>query len=62
MSCLCQQCKKRYKVDLILSDQLWEKIKPINKSIGAGLLCGKCIMEKIESFDKYDTYQLFEIL
>src|SRR6476660_8182405 len=36
--CLCQRCGTRYKVDLNLSDELWQRIH------GAyNLLCGMCI-------------------
>ena len=55
MSCACQECGKQYKVDLLISDELWEKIKPIGKTKGAGLLCGSCIMKKIEEFNSYDV-------
>lgn len=53
MSCICQQCGKNYRIDLIIPDDIWEKIKPVNKPKGAGLLCGTCIINKIESFGKY---------
>lgn len=53
MSCICQQCRKDYRVDLIIPDDVWEKIKPVNKPKEAGLLCGACIMNKIESFGNY---------
>lgn len=58
MSCICQECGKKYKVDLIVPDELWLKISP--KKSEAGLLCGLCIMKKIESFDEYDAYTLKE--
>ena len=53
LSCICQQCGKNYRVDLIVPDSLWQKIKPDGKPEGAGLLCGACIMDKIELFGKY---------
>ena len=53
MACICQQCGKDFKVDLIIPDRLWEKIKPDGKPEGAGLLCGACIMDKLESFNVY---------
>ncbi len=53
MSCTCQGCGKQYYVDLIVPDNVWEKIKPDGKADGAGLLCGACIMNKIESFGEY---------
>ena len=48
MACLCQDCGEYYKVDILIPDELWEKIKPKGKDVGAGLLCGKCIFTKIE--------------
>lgn len=47
--CMCQCCGQRYKVDFIVPDELWEKIKPKGKAVGAGLLCGWCIVENIEA-------------
>ena len=58
MSCTCQKCKKQYKVDVIIPDGLWEKIKPIGSSNGGGAICGSCIMESIESFDRYGMFEL----
>jgi len=58
MSCKCQQCGKQYKVDLLISDVLWNKIRPSGKEEGAGMLCGSCIIDKIEQFDKYGAYHL----
>lgn len=29
MSCTCQDCGNQYKVDLVIPDELWEKIKPM---------------------------------
>lgn len=55
MSCRCQECGKLYKVDLIIPDNLWEIIKPKGKDTGAGLLCGSCIMKKIEALGNYDA-------
>ena len=49
MSCICQQCGRNYRVDLIVPDDVWEKIKPDGKAKGAGLLCGACILNKIEA-------------
>lgn len=58
MSCKCQNCGNKFKVDLNIPDDLWEKIKSLNKLKGAGLLCGKCIMEKIEEISDYDYWFL----
>jgi hypothetical protein len=53
MSCKCQVCGRQYKVDLIVPDATWEKIKPAGKAPGAGLMCGMCIMERIEAMGEY---------
>ena len=58
MSCICQKCGRKYKVDILIDDNLWEKIKPKGKPKGAGLLCGVCIFEGIEKLNKYDMYRL----
>ena len=50
MSCKCDRCERQYRVDLVVPDDIWEKIKPDWKPEGAGLLCGSCIMDKIENF------------
>ncbi len=61
MACKCQECEELYTVDLIIDNELWEKIKPLGKPSGAGLLCGKCIMEKIEIVSTYEGYKLIKI-
>lgn len=58
MSCKCQGCGEQYKVDLIVPDEVWERIKPEGKPPGAGLLCGACIMARIEAGGDYDAWNL----
>jgi len=53
MSCTCQGCGKQYRVDLLIPDDLWDKIRPPGTPVGGGLLCGSCIMERIEQFGGY---------
>jgi hypothetical protein len=48
LGCLCQDCGKTFVVDILVPDDLWSKIKPEGKGHGAGLLCGPCIMRRIE--------------
>ena len=48
--CKCQGCQKIYTCDLIIPDDVWEKIKPSGKPAGAGLLCPTCIIEKLQTF------------
>jgi hypothetical protein len=49
MSCTCQKCGRQFKVDFLVPDDVWEKMKPPGKPIGAGLLCGHCIVDYLES-------------
>lgn len=58
MSCKCQECGKQYRVDLMVPDKLWNKIRPEDKPEGAGLLCGSCVMKKIEEISDYDYWFL----
>jgi hypothetical protein len=61
MSCVCQECGCKFKVDLNVSDELWHKIKPKEKPEGGGLLCGACIMKKIEKVSSYSAWELKKI-
>ena len=58
MSCECQNCNNQYKVDILVDDEIWKKI--LSKKGYAGLLCGKCIIDKLESFG-YDRFKLVVI-
>ena len=62
MSCKCQMCGKYYIVDFLVSDDLWKKISP--KKNDSGLLCGKCIITKIEELNKneYSYYCIENLL
>jgi hypothetical protein len=48
----------------MIPDDLWERIRPENKSAGGGLLCGPCILERIEGLrmKDYRAFQLKEII
>jgi len=59
--CMCQGCKRIYKVDILVPDKIWERIKPGGKAVGAGLLCGLCIMDRIESLGRFGAYDLKEV-
>lgn len=54
MACKCQECRKMFKIDLLIPD----KLRPIVKASGSGLLCGSCIMKKLERLDKYQAWEL----
>jgi len=59
--CTCQNCGCKYKVDILVPDDLWEKIKPKGKEEGAGLLCGVCIAQKIEKINEYAAYKIEKV-
>lgn len=58
--CVCQKCGCHYKVDVLVSDNIWEIIRPTNKTESSGLLCGVCILKKIESWNKFGAYKLVD--
>lgn len=58
--CRCQGCNSTYQVDIMVPDALWEKIKPKDKPVGAGLLCGGCIMDRLEAISGYGCWTLSE--
>jgi len=59
--CVCQDCGRHYKVDINISNELWGLIGPRDKPKGAGLLCGVCIMKRVEELDRFDAYKLTKI-
>lgn len=58
MACICQKCGNKYKIDLLVDNIIWEKIKPKNKPKGSGLLCGSCIIKKLEIILDYSVFEL----
>lgn len=58
--CKCQLCGKIYQIDLLISDELWELINPkkIRGFKGRSLLCGSCIMNRLEAVLGYDYFYL----
>jgi len=60
LACKCQGCARLYTVDLVIDDALWEVIKPEGKPKGAGLLCGSCIMERLEKLLEYSVFGLIK--
>lgn len=47
--CTCQGCGNKYITDVLIPDELWERIKPIGKPEGAGLLCPQCIVQRLQA-------------
>lgn len=56
--CLCQGCGMRYRVDVLVSDELWAKITPKPETPGAGLLCGRCVCDRLEALGAFAAYEL----
>ena len=58
MSCKCQNCNEQYKIDLLIPNNLWSKIRPGQPKSDkeSGLLCGSCIMSKLEKLLKTEDY------
>jgi len=52
--CTCHSCGRKYKIDFNIPNELWGKINQ-----GKNLLCGTCIVEKLE---QYLDYYAFEII
>lgn len=48
--CICQGCGEQYTLDVSVTDEIWEQIKPQNKPKGAGLLCPQCIVSRLIFF------------
>lgn len=49
MSCKCHGCRQPYQIDIIVPDDIWEKIKPVGSKKGGGLLCPICIAHQIQT-------------
>jgi len=61
--CVCQGCGKRYRVDFLVPDGLWAKIRPdMSRPPEAGLLCGQCIAQRIEGLGEFDAYEVISVL
>lgn len=56
--CLCYGCDRRYRVDVMVPDDLWERIKPPLAARGGGLLCGRCIFDRIEALGEFASWVL----
>ena len=56
--CTCQSCGRKYQVDLLIPDNLWERIKPHGKPEGGGLLCPECIGGRLEMLGGYWAFKL----
>lgn len=58
MSCKCQSCGRQYTVDFNVPNDIWHFIKPAGKSDEGGLLCGHCIVGRIEGLVGHGAFQV----
>ena len=56
--CRCHACGIRYRVDFNVPDALWTRI---GMPTPGGLLCGRCIADRIESLGEFGAYQLVDL-
>ena len=56
--CLCQGCGRRYRVDFNVPDAVWQRIRPNGSSLHGGLLCGQCIVDRIEALGRFAVYEV----
>lgn len=56
--CRCGGCGERYRVDIILSDDLWRKLQEALPAGPINLLCGSCIIERLERFGEFAAFKL----
>ena len=59
--CVCQCCGVKFRVDVNVPDELWNRIRPVGKPEGAGLLCGVCIFRRIEVLNEFSAFELVKI-
>lgn len=58
--CVCQRCKKSFSLDVLVRDEIWEKISPkeINGWKSGGLLCPQCIVDSVSEWASIQTAEL----
>ena len=55
--CTCHKCGKNYKMDLMVSDDLWKLITP-SKNDQGGLLCPTCIIQSVERIGGFCAFKM----
>lgn len=55
--CTCHQCQSTYKVDMVLPDDMWNRIARYDGE----MLCGRCICARLETLDEFGAYQLIDL-
>lgn len=53
--CKCQSCGEYYRVEIIVSGKLWNRVKP------EGWLCGKCVVSRLEQLGEFRVFKLIDV-
>lgn len=56
--CRCQVCSRMFRVDVLVSDELWGRIRPDGRAGGGGLLCGACIIARLDEALSFSAFEL----
>lgn len=59
--CTCHKCLRKYMVDIMVPDEVWDIINPEHASTGMraySMLCGPCIMELLEAWNAFGAFKL----
>lgn len=65
MPCFCDSCGQKYKMDVMIENKLFKRIKAfIEKEKGSKIeiLCPLCICKAIEEMDGHSAYKLTKIV
>ena len=54
--CLCQHCGARYRMDVLIDDDLWNVIRR-----GLNMLCPSCIVERVERAKGFSAFKLIAL-
>lgn len=52
--CICQECGGRYKVDVLVSNDLWARLGYDHED----MVCGECIVDGIERLGEFGAFRL----
>lgn len=56
--CTCHGCGQTFRVDIMVPDDIWDRIRPPHKPAGAGLLCPTCIVQRIEATEDFAAFEM----
>lgn len=56
--CRCHSCGDHYRVDINVPDEVWRQVGMPSSS---GLLCGKCIANRLEDLGEFNAFALVPV-